>query len=85
MRSTCAHALHMSRMIQLRDVPDDLHRRLKVRAAASGMSLSEYLIREIERISEVPTFEELRERLATRRRVTGVDTAAAVRRERDAR
>ena len=42
MRFACEYALYMSKMIQLRNVPDVLHRRLKARAAIEGMSLSEY-------------------------------------------
>ena len=56
----------MSKMIQLRNVPDALHRRLKVRAALSGQPLSDYLIREVRKIAEQPTPEEMRERLAQR-------------------
>jgi plasmid stability protein len=51
-------------MIQLRHVPDDLHRKLKSRAAMEGMSLSDYLIREIRHIAEKPTMSEMMERLA---------------------
>ena len=47
MCSTCIHVEHMSKMIQIRNVPDDLHRRLKSRAALAGMSLSDYLLNEI--------------------------------------
>jgi len=50
-------------MIQLRNVPDGLHRTLKARAALSGMSLSDYLVAEIRRVAERPTLAELRERL----------------------
>ena len=53
----------MSKMIQLRNVPDDLHRVLKSRAALAGKSLSDYLIAEIRRHAERPTIEELRRRL----------------------
>lgn len=53
----------MSKMIQLRNVPDDLHRKLKARAAQAGMSLSDYLIEEARRIAERPTREELLERV----------------------
>jgi plasmid stability protein len=42
-------------MIQLRHVPDALHRQLKARAALAGMSLSDYLIREVQKIAEQPT------------------------------
>jgi plasmid stability protein len=37
----------MSAMIQIRNVPDALHRRLKSRAARAGMSVSDYLLSEI--------------------------------------
>lgn len=53
-------------MIQLRHVPDDLHRKLKARAAMEGMSLSDYLIREVRQIAEKPTLKEVLERLARR-------------------
>ncbi len=60
----------MSKMIQLRNVPDALHRGLKARAAMAGMSLSDYLLAEIKEIAERPTLAELRERL--------LDASAAV-------
>lgn len=76
----------MAGMIQIRNVPTDLHRRLKARAALAGMSLSEYLLREIETIADRPTLDELRERLASRETVTPDEApAAAVRAEREAR
>jgi plasmid stability protein len=76
----------MSKMIQLRNVPDVLHRRLKARAALEGMSLSEYLIGEARRAAERPSVSELRERLAQRTPVTpGVSPAKAVRQQREAR
>ena len=76
----------MSKMIQLRNVPDALHRSLKARAAMAGMSLSEYLIMEIKEIAERPTLEELRERLRRREPVPGeIDTARLVQEEREAR
>ncbi|MGA9796807.1 MAG: hypothetical protein WBQ17_14880 [Rhizomicrobium sp.] len=53
----------MSKMIQLRNVPDDLHRKLKMRAAGAGMTLSDFLIREATLISERPTDEEMLARL----------------------
>jgi hypothetical protein len=53
----------MSKMIQLRHVPDALHRLLKARAALAGLPLSDYLIREVRKIAEQPTVEEMRERL----------------------
>ncbi|HEY3821063.1 MAG TPA: hypothetical protein VGL81_28055 [Polyangiaceae bacterium] len=76
----------MSTMIQIRHVPDELHRRLKTRAARAGMSLSDYLMQELRHAAERPTREELLERLAKRERVSPRERpAAAVRAERDAR
>jgi plasmid stability protein len=76
----------MSKMIQLRNVPDALHRGLKARAAMAGMSLSDYLLAEIREIAEKPTLAELRERLHTRKPVSAeLDTAQLVREERDRR
>lgn len=56
----------MSKMIQLRHVPDALHRQLKARAALSGLPLSDYLIREVRKIAEQPTPEEMQQRLRQR-------------------
>ena len=76
----------MSRMIQLRHVPDDLHRKLKVRAAMEGLSLSDYLVQEVRRVAERPTLAELRHRLAQRTTVVvRVSPAKAVRAERERR
>ena len=76
----------MSVMIQIRHVPDALHRRLKSRAALAGMSLSDYLLQQIREVAERPTVDELRARLARRSTVTpSMDTAEAVRAERDGR
>ncbi len=55
----------MSKMIQIRHVPDALHRRLRARAALAGMSLSDYLRLELEAAAERLTPGELRERLAS--------------------
>lgn len=76
----------MSKMIQLRHVPDALHRGLKARAAMAGMSLSDYLLAEIREIAEKPTLDELRRRLHARKPVTAqIDTALLMREERNAR
>jgi plasmid stability protein len=76
----------MSKMIQVRNVPDSLHRTMKAQAALAGMSLSDFLLAEIRRIAERPSIAELRERLRGRARIsTPVSAAEAVRRERDAR
>jgi len=75
-----------TRMIQLRNVPDALHRSLKARAAMAGMSLSDYLLAEIKEIAERPTLAELRDHLHTREAVTApLETARLVREEREAR
>jgi antitoxin FitA len=76
----------MTVMIQIRNVPDGLHRRLKSRAALAGMSLSEYLLSEIRQVAERPTLDELRARLDRRPTMTpSVEPAQAVRAERDRR
>lgn len=73
-------------MVQVRNVPDDLHRRLKSRAALAGMSLSDYLLAELRRFAERPSPEEMRRRLAERRAVALPQGAAAeARAERDVR
>jgi plasmid stability protein len=76
----------MAKMIQLRNVPDALHRGLKARAAMAGMSLSDYLLAEIKEIADRPTLAQLRERLHTRKPVSvPIDTARLLREERQAR
>jgi hypothetical protein len=62
MQNACSYPEFM-RAVQIRSVPDRLHRRLKSRAAQRGMSLSEFLLRELEIIAERPTREEMLERL----------------------
>ena len=86
MCSTCKYHNHMSKMIQLRHVPDSLHRQLKARAAMSGLPLSDYLIREVRKIAEQPTLEEMRERLQGREVYRGKKTPTEIlRMERDSR
>ncbi len=76
--------MHMSKMVQIRNVPDSLHRKLKARAAVEGMSLSDYLMAEILRSTERPSVKKLRERLTKRSPVLPkVPPAEAVRRERE--
>ena len=76
----------MSKMIQLRNVPDELHRTLKTRAASCGQSLSDYLIAEIRAIAERPSPAEMRYRLLQRAPARVRESAArAVRAERTAR
>ncbi len=73
-------------MIQIRNVPDELHRVLKSRAAAEGKSLSDYLLGELRRTAEVPTLEEMFERLERRSAENPTPTPTqAIREERDSR
>ncbi|WP_089941907.1 FitA-like ribbon-helix-helix domain-containing protein [Candidatus Entotheonella palauensis] len=71
----------MEKNIQIRKVPEDLHRTLKSRAALAGMSLSDYLLQEARKLAERPTPEELRQRLHQRQSATGAIDAAALVRE----
>jgi plasmid stability protein len=58
--------LRMSKMIQIRDVPDDVHRTLKMRAASAGMSLSDYVKSDLEAAAALPTLEEIDARVSAR-------------------
>ena len=72
-------------MIQIRNVPEDIHRTLKARAAHAGMSLSDYLLKEIRQLAARPTLDELVERLRQRKPVRTRESAAEIiRRHRDA-
>lgn len=76
----------MPKLIQIRNVPEAVHRRLKVRAAQAGTSLSEMLLREAVRLAETPTRTELFERIRKRSSVTPTEGIAdAVAAERRAR
>jgi len=76
----------MGKMIQMRHVPEELHRKLKSRAAMEGLTLSDYLVREIAKIAERPTTDELRRRITQRSSVAVKDKPArAVRAERERR
>lgn len=78
--------MNMAKMIQLRNVPDALHRQLKARAAMAGLSLSDFLIREARKIAEQPTPEEMVERLRQREPYRGkLSPIQVLREERDAR
>jgi hypothetical protein len=73
-------------IVQIGDMPEALHRRLKSRAALAGMSLSDYLLNELRALAERPTLDELRARLRSRSPVNVSETPArAVRREREQR
>jgi plasmid stability protein len=76
----------MSTMVQIRNVPSELHRRLKARAAMEGMSMSDYILREIGKSLERPMRQEVLERLRSRSRGELRRSAAEViRAERNAR
>jgi plasmid stability protein len=71
-------------MVQIRNMPDGLHRKLKSRAALAGMSLSDYLLNELRQVAERPTPDELRARLSARKPLAdGIDVTALLREERD--
>ena len=75
----------MPKMIQIRNVPDDLHKKLKVRAAELGMTLSDYLLKEAEQAVERPTLQEMMDRLAKKKPVQlDEDPVVTIRRHRDA-
>lgn len=79
------NVFRMSKMIQVRNVPDRVHAVLRARAAAAGMSLSEFLAAELRAIAERPSLDDVLERISHRGRVTLKESAArAVRAERDA-
>ncbi len=86
MRRTCLYAEDMSKMIQVRDVPDQVHGTLKARAAREGMSLSDFIKRELERTAERPTMREWLESARQAKPISAKRTAAQIVRElRDAR
>lgn len=75
----------MGVLVQIRDVPEDVHRTLKARAAASGTSLTEYLRALLARDASRPTAEELAARIRARGPAQlGESSEEAVRRLRDA-
>jgi plasmid stability protein len=77
--------MHMT-MIQIRNVPDDVHRLLKSRAAEAGMTLSDYLKREIEELAAQPTLAEVLERIKSHGSVDlGAPAADLVRGDREGR
>ena len=74
----------MNTMIQIRNVPEALHREFKSRAALAGMSLSDYLLNELRQVADRPTLDQLRARLDRRPATTlSLAPAEAVRAERD--
>lgn len=71
----------MSKTVQIRNVPDDLHRRLRMRAAEEGTSLSDYLLHELARIADKPTLTEVYRRARARGGGVPVEQIVAVIRE----
>lgn len=76
----------MSKMIQVRDVPEHVHRTLKSRAASEGMSLSDFLKKELARVAERPTMQEWLERTQKAKPIRAKSSPAQIIRElRDSR
>lgn len=75
----------MAKMIQIRNVSDEVHRQIKARAARAGMSLSDYLYREVRMLASTPDVDEVLDRIASRGRVKpGEPPGQVVREERRA-
>jgi plasmid stability protein len=68
----------MARVIQIRNVPEDLYRTLKARAAHAGMSLSDYLLNEVRQVAARPTLDELVERLRRRKPIRTEEASAEI-------
>ena len=86
MCGTCLYACNMSKMIQVRDVPEHVHGTLKSRAAREGMSLSDFIKRELERSAERPTMQEWLERTQHARTIPAkIPSARVIRELRDER
>lgn len=77
MSATWPNVIHMPKMIQIRNVPDEVHTTLKVRAAEEGISLSDYIKRDLEEISKQMTIEEIFAR-ARARGPSGITTEEIV-------
>jgi plasmid stability protein len=84
MTGTCNHAIVM-KILQIRNIPDDLHRALKERAAREGTTMSELVLRELPRLAHKPSPEQVLGRIRERAPVGGAPAAELIRRERDER
>jgi hypothetical protein len=73
------------KLIQIRNVPDDVHAALKERAARERTSMSDMLLGEVERLARRPSLDEMKERLAQRASVPQMDVDALVREDRETR
>ncbi len=86
MCSTCFNVQHMSKMVQIRNMPEQMHRTLKARAAREGQSLSDFILAELRRTTERPTLAEMLERLKSHPPENPIPTPTQViREERDSR
>jgi plasmid stability protein len=81
MRRTCLYAENMSKMIQVRDVPAQVHSTLKARAAREGMSLSDFIKQELEQTAERPTMREWLESTRQAKPISTKRSAARIVRE----
>jgi len=77
--------MHFMANVQVRDVPDDVHRKLKSRAALAGQSLNAFLLERMSEMARVPTVPELAERIRRREPYSGPSSANVIREERDRR
>jgi len=68
----------MSRMLQVRNLPDQIHRTLKSRAAREGMTLSDFVKRELQNSASLPTQQEWLDRVARAKPVRSDRTAAQI-------
>jgi|ERR1051325_430275 plasmid stability protein len=73
----CIYVRRMLRVIRIRNVPDNMHRKLKARAAMAEMSLSDFMLAEMRALAERPSITELRERLRRSSPAAGFSPAAA--------
>ncbi len=80
MHPAVIHAICM-KPLQIRNVPDDLHRALKARAAREGTTLSELIMRELPRIAHRPSLEEVLEQIASHEPVLDGPSSAELVRE----
>jgi len=81
---TCKHAMHM-KMIQIRNVPDDLHRALKMRAAREGRTLSDLILSDLPRLADKPSPQDVLSRIRSRSSVDGPPAAELIAAEREPR
>jgi antitoxin FitA len=85
MRSMRGATIFPMANVQIRGVPDDVHRQLNSRAALAGQSLNEYLLACLDEITSYPTLPELTEIIRKREPYTGPSVAALIREDRDSR